>query len=240
MTLISGIAFIGSAVGIGIGGVLAILAKKLKQNTAIIYALCSGFILGLILLEIVPESLHEGHVFPFVIGIIAGGIFFKLLDEMFHSFHIIPVKKNSDVYIRMGVLLAISITIHNFPLGIAFGAGQDRHMHDSILQSILLHNIPEGIALFTPFILANVKWKSLIMIAFIVSLPVALGAVLGSMMNLSFPNLWTVMTGLAVGILLLVTLQEMLGTAIKQSSFVGSMTMAGFAFCVIWIYLKLI
>lgn len=234
------IAFLASTIGITTGGLLAILAKEYKQNTAMIYAVCSGLILGLISLEIVPESIHQGQLLPFVIGILAGGILYRILDRVFHSDNIIRTKRKDDTFFRTGVLLAISIAIHNFPMGIALGAVQHGAMHNSILQTILLHNIPEGIALFTPFILAKINWRAFIFLGVVISLPIAFGTIIGGMIDLSFPKLWTVMTGLAVGILLFVTIQEILGAAIKQSSLVLSVMMAGIGFSVIWLYLSLI
>ncbi|WP_332645392.1 ZIP family metal transporter [Lysinibacillus sp. 54212] len=239
MYLIGFIGFLGSTIGISIGGILAMLASEFKQDIAMIYALCSGLIIGLIGLEIVPESLHQGQFIPFIMGILAGGILYELIDRVFDSFDILHVKTNGDGYIRTGIVLAISIAIHNFPMGMAFGAGQHGIMHNSILQTILLHNIPEGIALFTPFILAKLNWKALLFFAVVISLPIAFGAILGSMIDMSYPNLWSVVTGLAVGILTFVTIQEIFGAAIKRSSLLRSVMMAGIGFSVIWLYLNL-
>jgi ZIP family zinc transporter len=54
--------------------------------------------------------------------------------------------------LKSGILIAIGITIHNIPEGIAVGAG---YMHEPafgifIALAILLHNIPEGIATALP------------------------------------------------------------------------------------------
>ncbi len=63
----------------------------------------------------------------------------------------LPAKVNRRL-LQSGILLAIGITIHNLPEGIAVGAGY-RHMPQFgifIALAILLHNIPEGIATALP------------------------------------------------------------------------------------------
>ena len=65
--------------------------------------------------------------------------------------------------LKSGILIAIGITIHNIPEGIAVGAG---YMHEPafgifIALAILLHNIPEGIATALPLCKSGVcRWDS--------------------------------------------------------------------------------
>ena len=65
-----------------------------------------------------------------------------------------PVENNSkhDPLMRMGILAAISIAIHNFPEGLATftAALKDPSLGVAIAIAVAIHNIPEGIAVAVP------------------------------------------------------------------------------------------
>lgn len=56
-------------------------------------------------------------------------------------------EKNKSSLMKMGVLTAIAITIHNFPEGIAtfISALEDPQIGISVAFAVAIHNIPEGI-----------------------------------------------------------------------------------------------
>lgn len=133
-----------------------------------------------------------------------------------------------------------SISLHNFPLGIAFGSSQNMGLSNSVLQTIILHNIPEGIAMFTPLFLAKVKFHASVLFAIIVSLPVGMGAILGSNIGLDHPLLWSLIISSAIGMMIIVTIKEIYFEALNQSSVVYSLLMTGIGTLIIWVYLNLI
>lgn len=49
--------------------------------------------------------------------------------------------------------MATGIGLHNFPTGFAFGASSDL-LANSMLMTMVLHTIPEGIAIFVPLFAA--------------------------------------------------------------------------------------
>lgn len=51
--------FLWTSAGIFIGGVLAWLFKGINKKAHIIYALCTGIILGLISFEVLPEAVES-------------------------------------------------------------------------------------------------------------------------------------------------------------------------------------
>jgi len=234
------IGFVATAMGISIGGLLALFLKRFQKSIATTYALCAGMILGLVYLEIAPESIKLGGLVLFVTGFLTGMFLFVIIHKASHIIIRITDSHKSDLYIRTGLFLMFSISLHNFPLGIAFGSSQNIGLSNSMIQTIILHNIPEGIAMFTPLFLAKLKFHASLLFSSIVSLPVGIGAILGSSIGLDHPFLWAFIISSAIGMMIMVTIIEIYFEALKQSSITYSLIMAGIGTIIIWVYLSLI
>lgn len=121
---------------------------------------------------------------------------------------------NQKLY-KTGFLLAIGITIHNLPEGIAIGTG---YMHMPkfgvfIALAILLHNIPEGIATALPLCASGVcKWDSF-KVAFLSGLVEPFGAVLAVLFLNLFTGLIPFSLAFAGGVMMFITLDELVPTA---------------------------
>jgi ZIP family zinc transporter len=117
--------------------------------------------------------------------------------------------------LKTGMLLAIGITIHNIPEGIAVGAG---YVHAPkfgffIALAIMLHNIPEGIATALPLCKSGVcRWDS-----FRVSLLSGLAEPIGAMVAVLFLNSFQALIpgalAFAGGVMMFITLDELIPTA---------------------------
>jgi zinc transporter, ZIP family len=116
---------------------------------------------------------------------------------------------------KTGVLLAIGITIHNLPEGIAVGAG---YMHQPkfgmfIALAIMLHNIPEGIATALPLCKSGVcKWDSF-KVALFSGLVEPIGAVAAAVFLKSLLNLVPGALAFAGGVMMFITLDELIPAA---------------------------
>jgi ZIP family zinc transporter len=116
---------------------------------------------------------------------------------------------------KTGLLLAIGITIHNLPEGIAVGAG---YMHTPqfgffIALAILLHNIPEGMATALPLCSSGVcRWDSF-RAAFLSGLVEPIGAVAAALFLKSFGGLVPGALAFAGGVMMFITLDELIPTA---------------------------
>ena len=114
-----------------------------------------------------------------------------------------------------GVLLALGITIHNLPEGIAVGAG---YMHTPrfglfIAMAILLHNIPEGIATALPLCKSGLcKWDSF-NVALFSGLVEPIGALIAAVFLKSFQALIPGALAFAGGVMMFITLDELIPTA---------------------------
>jgi len=117
--------------------------------------------------------------------------------------------------LRSGVLIAIGITIHNIPEGIAVGAG---YMYAPrfgmfIALAILLHNIPEGIATALPLCKSGVcRWDSF-RVALFSGLAEPIGAVVAALFLTSFAGFIPFSLAFAGGVMVFITLDELIPTA---------------------------
>ncbi len=123
-----------------------------------------------------------------------------------------PIDSN---LLKSGILIAIGITIHNIPEGIAVGAG---YMHTPqfglfIALAILLHNIPEGIATALPLCKSGVcRWDSF-KVAFFSGLVEPIGALIAALFLVSFQKLIPGALAFAGGVMVFITLDELIPAA---------------------------
>jgi ZIP family zinc transporter len=117
--------------------------------------------------------------------------------------------------LKTGTLLAIGITIHNIPEGIAVGAGY-MHLPEFglfIAMAILLHNIPEGIATALPLCKGGIcRWDSF-RVALFSGLAEPIGALVAALFLKSFSSLIPGALAFAGGVMVFITLDELIPTA---------------------------
>lgn len=117
--------------------------------------------------------------------------------------------------LKTGLLLAVGITVHNIPEGIAVGAG---YMHTPefgifIASAILLHNIPEGIATALPLCKSGVcRWNSF-WVALLSGLAEPVGALIAALFLASFDLFIPGALAFAGGVMMFITLDELIPTA---------------------------
>jgi ZIP family zinc transporter len=132
-------------------------------------------------------------------------------------------KKNiaiRDKYlIRMGLFSAGAIALHNLPEGLAtfIAAVENPSIGISIAIAIAIHNIPEGVAIAIPIYFATKSRKKALLYSFLSGLSEPLGALLGIFILTYFvSDLWFgVIFGLVAGIMVYISLDELLPTAEK-------------------------
>jgi ZIP family zinc transporter len=143
-----------AGLGTGLGGLVAAIRKPGKRPTAFLMGLAAGVMITLSFLELVNEAWQASGYLVTTIGFGLGALFMFSVDSV--APHIrFGEKENSPLdgrLLKVGLLIAIGITIHNIPEGIAVGAGY-MHLPEFgflIALGIALHNIPEGIATALP------------------------------------------------------------------------------------------
>lgn len=118
---------------------------------------------------------------------------------------------------RMGVMTALAIGIHNFPEGIAtFAAAvESPTLGIAIAVAIAIHNIPEGIAVSVPIYYATGDRKKAFRLSFLSGLAEPVGALLawGILLPFMSPMVMGGVFAAVAGIMVFISMDELLPAA---------------------------
>jgi ZIP family zinc transporter len=218
----------------GIGSLIALLAKKTNKNfLSVSLGFSAGIMIYVSFMEMMPQALKElsavynektGTLF-LIIAFFTGIILINLIDFLIpeqinpHEAHEVEEMQKNTQLKRAGIMVAISIGIHNFPEGIATftSALGSLDVAIPITVAIAIHNIPEGIAVAVPIYHATGNRKKAFWYSFLSGLSEPAGALLAF---LFLSHFWTpALNGLILaavsGIMVFISLDELLPTAEK-------------------------
>lgn len=234
-----------AGLGSGLGGLIAVIRKPGARMYGFLMGITAGVMITLAFLELVNEAWAMQGFITATVGFSLGALFMFALDvtiphirfgekEIPHSDETEPINlpdtprhgrhrfgqmQNStpgdNGLFQSGILIAIGVTIHNIPEGIAVGAG---YMYDPtfgvfITLAILLHNIPEGIATDLPLCKSGVcRWDSF-RVALFSGLAEPMGALVAVLFLSSFQSLILGALAFAGGVMVFITLDELVPAA---------------------------
>ncbi len=232
MTILAGLAT-------GIGSALAFFARKTNTRfLSVALGFSAGVMIYVSLVEILakartalsaPLGTYVGSwlaVLSFFFGIAVIALIDKLVPsfENPHEMHTIEEMGSAPIngagngkLMRMGVLSALAIGIHNFPEGLAtFAAAlQNPSLGGAIAVAIGIHNIPEGIAVSIPIFFATGSRKKAFGYSFLSGISEPVGALAGYFLLRSFFNetVFGILFGMVAGIMVFISFDQLLPTA---------------------------
>lgn len=134
----------------------------------------------------------------------------RLMEEM-------ETSAGTGRLMRMGVLTALAIAIHNFPEGLAtfVSALQEPEVAIPIVAAIAIHNIPEGIAVSVPIYQATGSRRKAFTYSFLSGLAEPLGALIGWLLLRPVMNelVFGLLFAAVAGIMVFISLDELLPAA---------------------------
>ncbi len=233
LTLIAGIST-------GIGSLMAFFTKR--TNTKFLSAalgFSAGVMIYVSLVDIFPTAnriLTEAMgkkaggwttVISFFAGILLIAVIDRLIPSMENPHETKKVEEMGNYcdaaigrengLMKIGVLTAAAIGIHNFPEGIAtfVAALKDPHLGIAITIAIAIHNIPEGIAVSVPIFCATGSKRKAFIYSLLSGFSEPIGALLGYLflMPIMSDQVFGIMFALVAGIMVFISLDELLPTA---------------------------
>ncbi|AGB42104.1 putative divalent heavy-metal cations transporter [Halobacteroides halobius DSM 5150] len=213
MSLILVITLIGllaGIVGTGLGGAITLLWRKPKNNSiSLMLGLASGVMLSVVLFDLFPEAIEHSNELYTIIGAILGLLVLRLLAGY------IKTEEAEGDYIETGILLGLGIALHNFPEGLAIGAGcvAQAKLGISLAVVIALHNLPEGLALATPMNIGGWSPVKVVVASMLPGIPMGLGAFVGALLGFASPVFLTLNLGFAGGGMLYIIIYELVPQA---------------------------
>ena len=216
----------------GIGSLIALMAKKTNRS---FLSLSLGFSAGIMIyvsfMEMMPAALREltgiygdktGNLY-LIVAFFVGILFINLIDFLIpenvnpHEAHGVEEMESRSKLKRTGVMVAVSIAIHNFPEGIATftSALESLDVAIPITVAIAIHNIPEGIAVAVPIYHATGSRKKAFWYSFASGLAEPLGALIAFLFLSSFwtPSMNGLILAAVAGIMVFISLGELLPSA---------------------------
>ncbi|MFW7377536.1 MAG: zinc transporter ZupT [Oligoflexus sp.] len=224
----------------GCGGLIAVFGKP---DSARFLSASLGFSAGVMIyvafVELFTESLDivQGIVGEFWGLIFVNLAFFggmgliALIDHLVPEFenpHEVPQeltqKKKSTLektastkLIRMGLLSAIAIAIHNFPEGMAtfIASLKNPELGLSIALAIGIHNIPEGIAIAVPIYFATASRSRALLYSILSGLAEPAGALLAAFVLSFYWNelIYGLLFAAVAGVMVFISLDQLLPNA---------------------------
>lgn len=210
-----------------IGSLLGIYSKNNKKVTDMSVSIAFGVIIGLAVLEILPESYEilceELGVLRAVLSIIIltllGIVLLKLLDMFIpchdHEAHHEHEHKNDDCHNNhlhhIGIVSSVAVIIHN----IIEGAGLYLIAKGDIASGLLfcfgvgLHNIPMGLVITTTLISTEIKKSTAILIVSLVSISTFVGGLIMAMLGGVSELTEGLLLGLTLGMLVYISVFEL-------------------------------
>lgn len=183
-----------TALGVGgstvVGALLGFLFGKIphKWNDAIL-SFAAGIMfaaatVGLILPAIEQTGLRG--IWQSVLGILAGAVFLNAMDLLVpHLHHLSGLDKEAHTHngtVNKVLLFVLAIAIHNLPEGMAAGVsfgGENTARALSVAAGIMLQNIPEGMVIISPMLLAGISRRRTFCIALFTGLVEVVGTFIG-------------------------------------------------------------
>ncbi len=225
-----------------VGSALVYFARKPDTRVlSVALGFSAGVMIFVSFVELLPQGTaalaeHAGPVggtiqswLAFFVGMIAIAVIDRLVPERQNP-HAARAgeaavrPEQRDQLLRVGLLSAAAIWIHNFPEGLAtFAAAlENPRIGVTIAVAVAIHNIPEGIAVSMPVLYATGNRRRAFWLSALSGLAEPLGALLGyGLLRLLVPIdagvMGWLLSGVA-GIMVFVSLDELLPTAREYDS----------------------
>ena len=214
--LISAIGLCGATI---IGAILGFFIKELphKWNDTVL-GYCAGIMLAASTIGlIVPAFQQTDQWWLVTVGVMAGALFLNVLDLITPHLHAItgldPEEHKNNATLNHVLLFVMAIALHKLPEGMAAGVSMcssDGTTDWGVSVGIAIQNIPEGMVIIAPLLVAGVSAARTFGISIAIGLLEIIGVLIGFALGTASEAFLPVMLGFAGGAMLYVTSDEMI------------------------------
>lgn len=217
------IPFLGTALG---SAFVIFMRKEMPERLQkILLGFASGVMVAASVWSLIIPALEMGTgkmaVVPVTVGLLAGFAFLLFIDQVTPHIHPVGGPEGPKSKLSRTTMLALAVTIHNFPEGMAVGVAlagaltSDFSMAGAIALSlgIAIQNVPEGAIISMPLRAAgNSRWKSF-MIGSLSGIVEPLGGALVLLLASVATSTMPYMLPFAAGAMLYVVIEELVPEA---------------------------
>jgi len=220
----------------GLGGLIVLFLGEVSDDLmGLSLAFASGVMLVVSFLDLFAEALEVIFYLEATIAFSIGSFFMMILDLSLPHIETLGKRgqnrrgkkkgegrrwklgERKKSLLNTGLLIALGVTLHNFPEGIIVSAGYAHHARLGILIAIAIicHNIPEGMATAVLLSKAGLKRTRIFLLTLLSGMPEPLAALFGSILLSWFPNqnLIGYLLAFAAGVMIYITASELIPIA---------------------------
>jgi len=201
----------------GFGGLIVVIKRPGKKVLGFLMGLAAGIMITLSFLELMSEALKISGWLLVASGFVIGSLLMFFLDFLLpHKYFSVDEKGViNGRLLESSMLIAIGISLHNFPEGIAVASGYSYLPKLGLVIAIAmaLHNIPEGMAISLPVYSSGASRLAAFRLALISGLIEPLGALAAALFLENFRSLVPFGLAFAGGVMVFVTLDELIPVA---------------------------
>ncbi len=211
----------GLALSTIVGSLLGFTVKGLphKWNDAVL-GFCAGVMLAASTLGLILPAAQEagiGNWWVVLSGVVAGMLFLNVLDFVTPHLHVVTGLDQethaNNASLNRVLLFVMAIALHKLPEGIAAGVGFNAAEPSgawTVTIGIAVQNIPEGMVVIAPLLLAGVSRIRTFFISLAIALLEVVGVWIGFGLGSISPLLLPLMLSFAGGAMLYVVSDEMI------------------------------
>ena len=202
-----------------IGAILGYFIKELphKWNDTVL-GFCAGIMLAASTIGLIVPAFEQTTQWWWVaVGVMVGALFLNLLDYITPHLHTItgldPEEHKTNATLNHVLLFVMAIALHKLPEGMAAGVSMcsaDGVTDWSVSFGIALQNIPEGMVIIAPLMVAGVSTMRTFSISLAIGLLEIIGVFIGFGLGVASAAFLPIMLGFAGGAMLYVTSDEMI------------------------------
>jgi len=211
----------GLALATIIGSLLGFVVKKFphKWNDAIL-GFCAGVMLAVSSVGLILPAAEQAGLdrwWLIIIGVVLGAVVLNLLDKATPHLHkmtgLDKEEHKNNASLNHVLLFVLAIALHKLPEGLAAGVGFNAAQQSNawaVTFGIALQNVPEGMVVIAPLLLAGVSKLRTFIIALSIAMLEIVGVWIGFGLGAISEYLLPVMLSLAGGAMLYVVSDEMI------------------------------
>ncbi|MFD3158264.1 ZIP family metal transporter [Haloimpatiens sp. FM7330] len=202
-----------SLLGTMIGTIFGIIIRNpTNKFLSYIMGIASGIMLSIVCLNLLPESIKNSGIFFTIIYFFIGVIIILIINKLY-----ILKNNNANELTKVAFLVILGLSIHNLPEGLIMGCGIGIGSSLGVKMSLLIvmHDIPEGIAVAAPLMAARQKVSKIIFYSFLSSVPTMVGALIGLYLGVVSKETLGILFAFVSGIMSYIICREMIPESSK-------------------------